>query len=402
MFENIKLAPPDPIFALMHEFKSDQREGKIDLTVGVYKDESGNTPILKSVKNAERQMLECETTKSYLGIGGLDLFNEWVCKLVLGNDHPAISSQRALTIQSPGATGALRISGDFVAHSMPGAKVWCSKPTWSNHISIFEAAGVEIGQYSFLKENGIEFDFATMLENVRNISDGDAILLHTCCHNPTGFDPDRQQWKELLSLIAEKNLTPIFDFAYQGFFRSIEEDRWQILQAVELGMTVLVCNSFSKNMGLYSERVGGLTLVAESEAVCQALISQFKLHARTIYSNPPKHGAYLAALILSDEKLRQDWVAEVDSMRNSLDNARQMFVEKLQSVVPDRDWSHISQQSGMFSYSGLNAEQARRLRSEFAVYLLDSGRINVAGIKAGNVDRLCESIATVCKASVAS
>jgi len=397
MFENIELASPDPIFELLDRFHADPRSGKVNLTVGVFQNEAGETPILDTVKQAEQQLLNEQPTKSYLGMGGLDPFNKRLCELVLGSGHPAVIEQRAGAIQTPGGTGALRVVGEFIAAWMQRPQIWCSQPSWPNHIAIFEAAGLTVENYEYLNSTSTALDFDHVYEQIQALPDGSAVLFHACCHNPTGCDPSRRQWQELLSLAREKQLLPVFDFAYQGFHQSIDEDNWAIRCATDIGCTVLVCSSFSKNMGLYSERVGGLTVIAENADICARLLSQMKIFARAMYSNPPEHGAHVAALILNDEELCRRWIGELGEMRSRLQQMRHAFAQMLSDKISDRDFSFIDKQNGMFSYSGLKGDQADELLKDHAIYLLRSGRINVAGLNPANLERVVDAIADVLK-----
>lgn len=395
MFNKIETAPPDPIFSLMHEYNQDQRPDKINLTVGVFQDESGHTPVLECIKEAGRRLLESERSKTYLGINGSQEFNELNRELVLGKSCPAIAQNRAATLQTPGGTGALRIVGDFISESCSGSTIWCTIPTWANHLATFDAADVAVKQFQYLNDTCTRIDFEKTIEQIDLMSPRDFVLFHACCHNPSGFDPDRDQWEQLLQLVKERDLIPFFDCAYHGFYKGLDDDVWPIRRAVELGSTVFICNSYSKNMGLYAERTGGLTIVADDESTCQAIVSQFKAHARTIYSNPPKHGAMLAAIVLGDDSLRSHWVTEVDAMRNRLIDLRRQFVDRLKTIAPDSDFSHIALQNGMFSFSGLLPEQTEILKRDYGIYMLKNGRINIAGINQNNIDRLCEAIAQV-------
>ncbi len=395
MFEQIQSAPPDPIFALMHRFNQDDRANKINLTVGVFQDENGATPVLGCVKAAETQLLAEEKTKSYLGIGGLESFNAATRSLVLGKDHPAIQAGRAAAIQTPGGTGALRLAADFVADLEPEKTIYCTDPTWPNHLAIFDAAGAGYQPLPYLNHDMTSLEFENYHEQISKLEPGNAVLLHTCCHNPSGFDPNPDQWTDLLCTIRDRELFPIFDFAYQGFYKSTDEDSWPIRKAIELGSTVFVCSSYSKNMGLYAERVGGLTVIAPSSDVCHALISRLKSYARAIYSNPPQHGAAVVSNVLGNAELREQWQAELSGMRVRLKSMRGLFVETLATVIRDHDFSAIARQTGMFSYTGLTAEQADRLLDEHAIYMLRSGRVNVAGINNENVRRLSEAIGIV-------
>lgn len=393
MFESAEHLPPDAIFGLTETFRNDPNPNKISLTVGVYKDEQGNTPLMKAVADAEKLLAEKKASKAYLPIDGMPAYNGHIGKLLLG---PASDSVNWKSTQTPGGTGALRITGELLRIALGIDTVWMSKPTWANHPKIFGNAGLKVGYYDYLSPKGVSLDFEAMKKSIANeTSSGQAILLHGACHNPTGVDPSNDQWKELLALVAEKGLLPIFDFAYQGFGDGLDEDAAAIREYLDGGQQeAIVCNSFSKNFGLYGERVGGLTVVSKSEDASAAMQTQVKTIIRRMYSNPPTHGAAIVNTVLSDDALRASWESELDGMRNRIKELRTAFVETMQAVAPQRDFGFINDQRGMFSYSGLT-DVADSLREEHSVYILGSGRINVAGINDANRQRLCEAIASV-------
>ncbi|MEX1042572.1 MAG: amino acid aminotransferase [Pirellulaceae bacterium] len=395
MFQQVQTAPPDSILGLNDAFKADTSPEKINLSVGVYKDASGQTPVLKCVKAAERRLVDSENTKSYLPIDGRPDYCRLVRGLMLGDDHEIITSNRAATVQTPGGTGALRVAADFIAHTFPQSTVWLSQPTWPNHPSIFESAGLKIATYPYFDKqtNGLAFD--TMLDALKQIPAGDTVLLHGCCHNPSGIDPTPQQWKKIADVIAERGLLPLLDFAYQGFGEGLTEDAAGLLELARPGQELMVCSSFSKNFGLYNERVGALTVVAADTDREQAVLSQLKRVIRANYSNPPTHGAAVVETILTDIQLRSQWEGELAEMRNRINGMRKLLVEKIEALGIDRDFSFIADQKGMFSFSGLNPAQVDELRTKHAIYIVGSGRINVAGISEGNVDRLCAGIEAV-------
>ncbi len=402
MFEHVPTASPDPIFALMHRYNQDARPDKVNLTVGVFQNENGDTPVLNCVKVAERYLVEHERSKNYLGIAGLESFNQLTCELVLGKHNSAIESGRAMTQQTPGGTGALRLAADFIVDQTEDRTIWCTDPTWPNHLAIFMAAKARVQTLQYLNAEQTSLDFDTYLERLSQVPRGNAVLFHTCCHNPTGFDPDREQWEQILGVVSEHGLLPMFDFAYQGFHISTDEDAWPVRYAVDLGCTVLICSSYSKNMGLYAERVGGLTIVADRPEIGQAIYSQFKSHARAVYSNPPHHGARIVAKVLGESELRKSWQVEVAQMRERIASMRKLFSKQLDDSITDHDFSFLRNQNGMFSYSGLSAQQVDRLIEQHGIYLLRSGRINVAGISEKNVDRVCDCIHTVMRETVHS
>ena len=396
MFETFQMAPPDSILGLTEAFKKDANPDKINLSVGVYKDPSGTTPILRCVKEAERQLLEQEQTKGYLGIDGLPDFCRLARELLFTADHEALTSGRAVSLQTPGGTGALRVAGDFLKQNIPGAKIWLSKPTWANHPKVFEAADRPIETYPYIDTSGTKLDFEAMLESLHQIPAGDVVLLHGCCHNPTGIDPTPDQWQQIADVIHQRKLLPLIDFAYQGFGRGIDEDAVGLRAVVRPGTEAIVCSSFSKNFGLYSERVGALTLIAGSADAAQAALSHAKVSVRTNYSNPPQHGGAIVATVLADPKLRGMWEEELAGMRARIHAMRTLFVETMKQKAPQRDFSFIANQCGMFSFSGLTPVQVDELKNKHSVYVVTAGgRINVAGMTEQNMDRLCTAIASV-------
>ncbi|MGF1685707.1 aspartate/tyrosine/aromatic aminotransferase [Photobacterium japonica] len=395
MFEKITAAPADPILGLTDEFKNDPRAEKINLGVGIYKNEAGNTPVLATVKKAEAILLEKETTKSYLSIPGTAEYGLAVQQLLFGADSPVISSTRAFTAQAPGGTGALRVAAEFIKRQLGDVKVWISNPTWANHNGVFAAAGLETAQYTYYNAENKDMDFASTLADLNQASEGDIVLLHGCCHNPTGIDPDAAQWQQLADLCVEKKLLPMFDFAYQGFAKGVEDDAQGLRIFADKCEELLVASSFSKNFGLYNERVGAFTLVARNSEEGTTAFSQVKSIARVIYSNPPAHGAAVVTEILNDPALRAEWEQEVADMRDRIQEMRTLFVQTLKDMGVDADFSFIERQNGMFSFSGLNKDQVNRLKDEFAIYIVGSGRISVAGMTKSNMQPLCKGIAAV-------
>lgn len=395
MFEQITPAPPDAILGLTEAFKKDPNPNKINLGVGVYKDAEGRTPVLQSVKRAEERILKSESTKTYLAIDGSPEYAAAVQELLFGKAHEALQSKRAVTAQAPGGTGALTIAADLVARLLPKARIWLSDPTWPNHPNVFRAAGLEVATYPYFDaaRNGINFD--AMLAALHQIPSGDVLLLHGCCHNPTGSDLSLAQWQQIGAVVVERGLLPLIDFAYQGFADGLHEDAAGLLAMVQTGSELLVASSFSKNFGLYSERVGALTLVAKNEGMAQAALSHIKSAIRANYSNPPAHGAAVVTTVLNDPELRALWEQEVDAMRERINGIRHLFVETLNEKGVARDFSFIAQQRGMFSFSGLNANEVQALREKYGIYIVGGGRINVAGMTEANMDYLCGAIADV-------
>ncbi len=395
MFDALEAAPPDAILGLTEAFQQDKNPDKINLTVGVYQDAQGRTPTLECVRQAERYLMEHEANKSYLGIAGLARFDDHVQQLLLGADHPALAAGRAATAQTPGGTGALRVSADFLHRNFGGLRIWCSKPTWANHPGVFQAAGHEVQHYTYLDPSGTGLDYPGLLQSLQQIPEGDVVCLHACCHNPTGVDPTEAQWQEIGELMKRRRLLPLVDFAYLGFGDGLREDATGIHRLLEHLDEMLICSSYSKNFGLYGERVGALTLVTSSAEAAQTALSQIKSAIRTNYSNPPRHGALLVATILDDHKLRAQWQLELAAMRDRIHSMRGRFVQLMKDAAPNRDFSFIAKQRGMFSFSGLNALQVDRLRNEYAIYVVGSGRINVAGMNEHNLPRLCQAIGEV-------
>lgn len=395
MFERVAAAPADPILGLTEAFKADTREGKINLGAGIYKDEQGNTPILATVKKAEAALLDSEKTKSYLTIEGTAEYGLAVQKLLFGNDAEIIATKRAKTAHAPGGTGALRLAGEFIKRQLGAPRIWISNPTWANHNSVFTSAGLETVQYKYYNAESKDKDFAGMVADLSNANAGDIVLLHGCCHNPTGIDPTVEEWEELAKLCADKGLLPLFDFAYQGFATGVEEDAAGLRVFTKYNKELMVASSFSKNFGLYNERVGAFTLVAENEEIATKAFSQAKAIIRSIYSNPPAHGAGVVTYILNDAELRAEWEQEVAEMRDRIKEMRELFVSTLKDQGVTSDFSFIERQNGMFSFSGLTKEQVEKLKSDHAIYIVGSGRISVAGMTKENMLPLCKGIAAV-------
>ena len=393
MFENLKSLPPDAILRLIAEHHSDLREHKVDLGVGVYRDENGRTPVLDSVKKAERRLLDTQATKAYLGSGGDPQFNESMQALMFGD--AGSGSDRIVTLQTPGGSGSLRVAAGLILRARPDVSVWTSEPTWANHVPLLGGAGVNLEVYPYYDAARKSIRFQDMLDALDKIPAGDIVLLHGCCHNPTGTDPDPAQWREIADVIASRRLLPFIDFAYQGFSEGLEEDALPVRLLFDRVPEMIVSSSCSKNFGLYRERVGSLSLVSENAAATAAVRSQAFNIVRTMYSMPPDHGAAVVAMILNDAELRVEWLAELLAMRMRLKETREMLATSLRERAPDHDFSHIERGKGMFSFLGVSTEQVLRLKSEFGVYMVDSSRINVAGITRGNVEYLGESIAKV-------
>jgi aspartate aminotransferase len=393
VFENLKALPPDAILRLIAEHQSDLREHKVDLGVGVYRDEHGRTPVLGSVKKAERRLLEEQETKAYLGSGGNLKFNDSMQSLMFG--EAGDKNDRIVTLQTPGGSGSLRVAAGVILRAKPDVSVWTSEPTWANHVPLLGGAGVNLKVYPYYDESSRSIRFADMLDALDRIPAGDIVLLHGCCHNPTGMDPDPSQWRQIAKVIAARGLLPFIDFAYQGFSEGLEEDALPVRLLFDQVPEMIVSSSCSKNFGLYRERVGSLSLVSGNAAASAVVRSQAYNIVRTMYSMPPDHGAAIVAAILNDPELRAEWLEELRTMRMRLKGTRQLLGAALREKAPDHDFAHIERGNGMFSFLGISTAQVQRLKSEFGVYMVDSSRVNVAGITRENVDYLGESIAKV-------
>lgn len=395
MFERVTKAPADPILGLNEAFNADPRDSKVNLGVGVFKNEDGITPILDTVKEAEKRLLDSETTKSYLGIGGDAEYGKHVQGLLFGQEHNILSNQLARTAQTPGGTGALRIASEFMARQLDVDHIWVSNPTWANHGSVFASAGMAVKPYRYYDAESQRLDFDGMLEDLEKATPSEAVLFHGCCHNPTGIDPTLEQWQALAELADRKGFIVLFDFAYQGFAKGVDEDAAGLRVFAEKIPELLVASSFSKNFGLYNERVGAFTLVASDRTVADDAFSQVKTIIRANYSNPPAHGAKVVATVLGDPELRARWIEEVADMRKHIHGLRELMVSTLTELGVDRDFSFIQAQNGMFSFSGLTPAQVAKLKEDNGIYIVGSGRINVAGLSTKNMRTVCEAIAAV-------
>jgi aspartate aminotransferase len=392
-FASLSTAPPDAILGLTEAFLADPNPNKMNLSVGVYKDASGQTPVLRCVKDAERLLIENEATKGYLPIDGHAGFRDHVRDLVYGTPF---DRSRVVVLQTPGGTGALRVASDFMAAQLAPLRIWTPNPTWANHHAIFAASGVPIEPYRYLAADKTSLDFEGMMDDLGNkASAGDVVLLHACCHNPTGVDPAADQWRQLAALICEKGLLPLIDFAYQGFAEGLDEDAAGLRTILESNAEAIVCSSFSKNFGLYSERTGAISLVAGNAKQATAAQSQLKKVVRSNYSNPPRHGGAIVSTVLDDAALTETWHQELREMRLRIASLRGQFVETMKTTGRGYDFSFLLDQKGMFSFSGLNAMQVDRLRTEHGIYIVGSGRINVAGMSEQRMEWLCEKVAAV-------
>lgn len=397
MFEHLQAAPPDAILGLTEAWKKDPNPLKVNLGVGIYKDDKGQTPVLPSVKTAEERLLATASTKTYMPIGGAPEYGKLVQALILGADHPAIQENRIRTAQVPGGTGGLRVGADFLRKIRGGATVWVSRPTWANHKGIFEAAGFSVKEYAYYHAATRGLDEAGLLADLEAIPAGDIVVLHVCCHNPSGVDLDAAQWGKVAAIAARKGWIPFLDFAYQGFGSGVEEDREGLLAMVRACPELLVSSSFSKNFGLYQERTGALSVIAANRAQADIAFSHIEIAIRVNYSNPPAHGGLIVTTILSDEVLTSQWLEELGAMRTRIAEVRRQFVQALKNQGIATDFSFINRQKGMFSFSGLSDEQVAFLREKRSIYIVKGGRISVAGITSQNIDYLCRALAEVLK-----
>ncbi len=395
MFEELQMAPADPILGLSEAFGNDTNPDKINLGVGIYKNELGKTPILDSVKKAEEKILETETSKSYLPIPGGKDFAAVVQQLLFGPDSDIIKTNRAVTAQTPGGTGALRFAGGFLKKVRPDAALWVSDPTWANHMGIFGDAGFKVEKYPYYDKENKCLDFDAMINALNQIPQGEIVLLHGCCHNPTGMDPTLEQFEQISGVLKERKLLPLVDFAYQGLADAIDEDAASVRILCGSNPEVIITSSFSKNFGLYNERTGALTVLCDSAETAQKAFSHLKLTIRRCYSNPPAHGGAIVSTVMADPELKARWELEVKDIRDRINEMRGLFVKTLKDKGVTRDFSFITKQKGMFSFSGLNKAQVDTLREKYSIYIVGSGRINVAGMTPSNMDRLCSAIADV-------
>ncbi len=395
-FDAIGRVPGDPILGLMEAYAQDSNPRKFDLGVGVYKDAQGLTPIPEAVKIAEARLVDSQDTKTYIGGHGNPLFGKVINELVLGADSKLITEQRAGATQTPGGTGALRLAADFIAQCLPGKGVWLSNPTWPIHETIFAAAGVKVSHYPYVGSDN-RLDVEAMLAVLKEAPKGDVVLLHACCHNPTGFDLSHDDWQRVLEIVRSRDLLPLIDFAYQGFGDGLEQDAWSTRLFAAQVPELLITSSCSKNFGLYRDRTGALIVCAKSPDKLTDIRSQLANIARNLWSTPPDHGAAVVATILADPELKARWADEVEAMRLRIAQLRSGLVEALEPHGLRERFAHIGVQRGMFSYTGLSPEQVRHLRERHSVYMVSSGRANVAGIDATRLALLADAIADVCK-----
>jgi aspartate/tyrosine/aromatic aminotransferase len=380
----------DAILGLIAEHKNDPRAEKIDLGVGVYRTEQGETPVLDVVKRAERVLLDTQDTKSYIGTAGAADFNAAMQALTFGDSS---LDDRLVTIQAPGGSGSLRVAAGMILRAAPNAAVWASEPTWANHVPLLGGAGLNLKPYPYYDTERHVINIDEMLAALRTAPAGDVVLLHACCHNPSGLDPSMDDWRAITEVIVERGLVPFIDMAYQGFADDLDSDAFAVRHMAARVPEMIVSTSCSKNFGLYRDRVGTLSLLAADSTTRDIVSSQVNNLVRTIYSVPPDHGAAVVSIILNDPDLRRDWIAELTEMRERLQSMRALLSEALQQKAPQHDFSHLSRATGMFCFLGITAAQVATLKRDYGVYMVDSSRINIAGIKPQNVDYLASSIA---------
>ena len=394
MFSQLTQLPADPILGLSVKFKADASPNKIDLGAGIYKDESGHTPVLACVKAAEKFRLENENTKAYFSSAGSPLFNEKMTALILG-DHKVISENRIRTVSTPGGTGALRTAGEFIKTCTSGATIWVSNPTWANHQGVFKAAGLNVKTYPYYDYENKCLDFDGMLEALKQVSKDDAVLIHACCHNPSGMDLNKEQWQEVADVAKKVGFLPVIDMAYQGFGQDLDADAYGLRLMADSVEQMIICSSCSKNFGLYRERIGACSIIGKDSISADIINSVLLSVVRVNYSMPPAHGAAIVETILSSAELTTQWHGELKEMRDRINGMRQLLVDQLVANGVTRDFNFITQQNGMFSFLGIDQAQVQRLQDEFSIYIVGSSRISLAGISQDNVNYLTQSIAKV-------
>ncbi len=395
MFSAVEMAPRDPILGLNEQFNADTNPAKVNLGVGVYFDDNGKLPLLQCVQAAEKTMMEKPTPRGYLPIDGIVAYDNAVKALVFGADSEPVTSGRVATVQAIGGTGGLKIGADFLKKVSPNAKVLISDPSWENHRALFNNAGFEVDTYAYYDAAKRGVNVEGFLASLNAAAPGTIVVLHACCHNPTGYDITAAQWDDVIAACKEKGLTPFLDMAYQGFGYGIAEDGAVIQKFVASGMNFFVSTSFSKSFSLYGERVGGLSVLCQDKEETSRVLSQLKIVIRTNYSNPPTHGGAVVAAVLNNPELRAQWETELGEMRVRIKAMRQKLVDGLKAAGVKQDMSFITTQIGMFSYSGLTKDQMVRLRNEFGVYGTDTGRMCVAALNSKNIDYVCKAIAAV-------
>jgi aspartate aminotransferase len=395
MLDRLKAVSPDPILGIISAHAADPNPKKIDLGIGVYKDEKGNTPILKSVKQAEQILDSTETSKTYLGPPGVKGFNSAMTELIFGKDSDVLKEDRVRTVQTPGGTGALRVAADLIREAMPDATVWASDPTWANHYAIYPAAGLQLESYPYFDGDSSSLRFDDMMNALRQRGPDDVVLFHACCHNPCGVSPNTEQWQALSDLAADRGFLPMIDMAYMGFERGIEEDTLAVRLFAEKCPELLLASSCTKNFAVYRERVGAVSVVCETSQRAADVLTVINSVTRKNYSMPPTHGTGIIDIILHSDELTALWREEVAEMRNRINGLRKTLVQKIEAAGIEQDFSFLQRQSGMFSFMGLTVEQVRRLREEFSIYTVDSARVNIASFNEGNMDYFVDALKAV-------
>ncbi len=395
LLATIELAPRDPILGITEAFNADQNPRKVNLGVGVYVDDNGKVPLLECVRRAEREITDKASPRSYLPIDGIPAYDREVQRLVFGADSDLVQSGRAVTVQALGGTGGLKVGADFLRRFSPYAQVWISDPSWENHRALFEGAGFTVNTYPYYEPATHGLAFEGMLAALKSIPAGGIVVLHACCHNPTGVDPTEAQWAQIVEVVRARGLVPFLDLAYQGFAEGITEDGAVVRRFAATPGALFVSSSFSKSFSLYGERVGALSVIAEDKDEAVRVLSQLKRVVRANYSNPPTHGGQIVAAVLSTPELRQLWETELGGMRDRIKLMRAELVQRLRKLLPARNFDFVLQQRGMFSYSGLTKDEVLELRSEYSIYAIDTGRICVAALNSRNIGYVTESIAKV-------
>ena len=395
MFDSLNKKPDDPILALLVEARNDPSPNVVDLSAGVYKSEDGQTPIFSAIKNAEAHRQTVEATKSYLGIRGDERFNHLITELILGTDHPALAASRVSSIQTIGGSGALFVGGRLLAEAYPNVAIWAGDPTWGNHIPLLTSAGATMRALPYYDRKNHRVDFDAFSESLMGLGDGAVVLLHGCCHNPTGADFSEDQWNQIADMVLEKNLIPFVDVAYHGLAQNLDQDAYGWRMLAKRVPEMLIAYSCSKNFGVYRDRAGLLAVISKNSETADKTLSNMMSICRSIYSMPAAHGACSVAEVLDDAALRASWLEDLNSMRDRIDGARRAFVAAISRISPSLDFNFVTDQFGMFSFLGITPEQVNRLKAEHSVYMLESSRINVAGLTDANIDYVATALADV-------
>ena len=395
MFNHLDNLPPDPILGLTQAYKNDQNPLKVDLGAGIYKNDVGQTPIMQAIQQAQKQWMQEESTKAYAPPVGIGQFPQAIIELLLGKDHASVKESRVISVQTPGGCGALRVAAGLLTRCKDNVRIWVSAPTWANHIPLLSSAGIELVEYPYYDFDNHGINFEAMMDSLQQANEGDLVLVHGCCHNPSGADLSQDQWRQLATLFNEKHLTPFVDVAYQGLGDGLEEDAWGLRYLAEQCPEVIIASSCSKNFGLYRERVGAVLVVAETQKAAEASRGQLLNIAREIYSMPPSHGAALVDIILHDDNLATVWKKELTEMRERISGLRTLFSEKLSAAGFGDKYQYIQKEKGMFSFLGINPDQVSTLVNEYSIYLVGSSRINVAGLSETNVDYVVDSLKAI-------